>query len=565
MKKIVFKSAMMTLCLTLFLSGNYAQVSHGDATLNKNAEKGLYNGTYALDDGNIALFYESKAGLFAYVFDKNAKFLHEKTGADADALLGKIKTSEEQSELGAIPELKEDIMLNRMNLLGVSLLTRGKLYVNGDSKFIYGLEYDEKEKVKLKTDDIWKTTVIGSRSIMPHKTMKLVAPNGKTMMYTFSESGRNSSAPVSGAIQIAGVVVEKVSIKDPPPYNNNRLILFKTNGKNLDNVETNIHIMPHAMQPVGSGVNSRGNFVALVMPLNAPSTVSEQRKWVASDSDRMKLFIYEADENNQIVNETMMESPIGTVNYQLVSNKQNDFVIGTGNSKGRNWRLFYNGQDMNAIVIARLDGKGNVAALNFYEDNKFTSKVEQAGGGSVKTKFVNGPMFDEVSTLDNGNLFVFGSCDHYHHGLLLSASGELIKYILFPHEDLTKNSMFTYQMEARGNKVYVVITDQPHELTNEVQKSTSSHSNSYTAGGYRITTKTTTTKTTQRFEIYHVSSIHTIDGSNGKVMTSKLQDLYKGFNSLGNLPALFADDGIYFGGRPKADKGKQVAMVKFNY
>lgn len=565
MKKRSYYSLIFTLCLALVQIFTMAQTGFGDATLNKKAEKGLYSGAYTLDDGNLAIFWESKEGVFAYVFDSNAKFLHEETGSDAEALLSKIQLGEKQAEYSSIPELKEDILLNTMNLLGVSLLTRGRLYVNGDSKFVYGLEYEEKEKIKLKTDDIWKTTVIGCRSILPYKTMKLIAPNGKAIKYEFKEDGRTATAPVSGTIQIAGVVVEKVSIKDPPPYNNNRLIIFKASGKSLDDVETNIHIMPHAMQPVGSGVNSRGNFVALVMPVNAPSTVSEQRKWVASDSERMKLFAYEIDANNQVVNESVLQSPIGNVNYQLIHNRNSDFILGVGNSKSKNWRMFYNGQDMNAVVIAKLDDKGNITNQHFYEDKDFDSKVEVAGGGKIKTKFVNGPVFDAVLTLDNGNLFVFGNCDHYHHGLLIAANGELIKYLIFPHEDLTKNAMYTYQVEKRGDKVYVVLADQPHELTNAVQTSTSSHSNSYVAGGYRVTTKTTTTKTTQRFEIYHVSSLFAIDGNTGKTSATKIHDVYKNFNSLGNMPALFTNNGIYFAGRPKADKGKQVAMVKLSY
>jgi hypothetical protein len=98
-------------------------------------------------------------------------------------------------------------------------------------------------------------------------------------------------------------------------------------------------------------------------------------------------------------------------------------------------------------------------------------------------------------------------------------------------------------------------------LTNAVQSSVSSHSR--TSGNLRITTTTTTT--TQLLEVFHLSRLFTVDGANGKVETLVVDSLQKGLHTMGNTAALFAPDAIYFPGRIKANKGKEIVLVKVPY
>jgi hypothetical protein len=99
------------------------------------------------------------------------------------------------------------------------------------------------------------------------------------------KNGISAMAPYSGFIQSAGIITEKVSITNPPPYNNNRLVVFMAGGEPFTENHA-IHEMPHAMQGVGTGVTARGNFLVMTMPLNAPSTVKAQQALVAPEENR---------------------------------------------------------------------------------------------------------------------------------------------------------------------------------------------------------------------------------------------------------------------------------------
>ena len=112
----------------------------------------------------------------------------------------------------------------------------------------------------------------------------------------------------------------------------------------------------------------------------------------------------------------------------------------------------------------------------------------------------------------------------------------------------------------------MLLADQPHDLTNEKQTSTSSSSTTHSmGGGYQLKTTTSYTQTTQLFEIFHLSNVYVIDGSNGATRKIQLDDEVKKFHTLGNSPALFTDEGIYIPGRIKANKGKEVSLIKIDY
>src|SRR5690606_29751838 len=125
-----------------------------------------------------------------------------------------------------------------------------------------------------------------------------------------------------------------------------------------------------------------------------------------------------------------------------------------------------------------------------------------------------------------------------------------INYYIFPHLDPAENKIYTEQLHVKNNKIYVILADQPHALTNEKQTNTStSSSTSYMGGGYSMKTTTTHTETSQLFEIFHLTNVFVIDGNNGSAKKIDLSKEMKSFYSLGDTPALFTEDGIYIPGR----------------
>lgn len=551
-------------CVFLFITlFRLPAAAQGLTDMAKKAARGGYSGTYLLDNGNMVVFYQSQEGLYAYEFDAKGGFVGEYTDSEAEQVLARVKGDDSYTKLAGIQEVKSLDVMNVVLSWGALKLETGKLKLSSDKRFIYGFELEETGRRKLKAEDTWKTNYIGCRTIIPEnrKVYRFRGANGKHMMFDFGKRAASTMAPQDAAMQVAGVVVEKVSITNPSPHNMSRLVVFKAGGNDLQE-SSRVHVMPYSMQGVGSGVLANGNFGVMVMPLHAPSTYKPHKVLTAPETDRNNVYLYEVDADNKVVNEAVFKSDLRTVNFQVLAAGDRTFIIGTG-APGKNWRAFYSGQKMEGIVVSVLDEQGKVRQNRTYAGKDLSDKVQVAGtaGGKHNMKFTGGPVFYSSQKLDNGNVFIFGKSDGYHHGILVSDQGELISYYVFPHADLSKHGIYSEQLEVRGNKVYVVLTDQPNELNNDVKTSTSQ--SSHITGNYRITTTTTTT--TQSFEIFHISRLFVIDGTNGNSNGKWVHEVLKNANTIGNIPALFTAEGVFFPVRIKGPRGKALGMVRFSY
>jgi LysM repeat protein len=368
---------------------------------------------------------------------------------------------------------------------------------------------------------------------------------------------------VGGYLQSAGVITEKVSIKEPSPYNANRLVIFKI-GFN-DEETSNIHIMPLAMRGVGVGSDARDNMVVMTVPLNAPSTYSPHKQLNAKDEERRFLYLFRFDNNNNLIDEQKIKSDLVNINnYQTLVAHKKTYVIGTGSVGNKGFISSFPGQNTDALSIAVIDENGKLSPFKTFSGKELEGKLETNNVKPIM-KFIGGPNFYSVSELDNGNVFLFGKSDGWHHGVLLSSAGDLIKYYIFPHLDPTKNTIFTEQLHNTGKKIFILLADQPKELTNEKQTTTgSSTSTHYMGGGSALKTTTTTTTTTQLFEIFHLSNVYIIDGANGVIKKIQLDEEVKNFYTLSDVPAFFTNEGMYIPGRIKANKGKTVSLIKID-
>ena len=555
--------------LFLSVSTSHAQVKTSTADA-KTLKKAIYGGSYALANGNIGIFFQEKDELVAYEFNNQAQFVTTHNGSDAGNMLNKadhrenaVTTQPDISEIKPGMGLK---VLYTKESWGSLKLSNGLIYLSSTDKFINGFELEVKDTRKLKIEDAWRTTNIGARAIIPDdkKQYLFKARNGRRMSFDFTKTSTPPIVPHGGYLQAAGVITEKISIRNPSPHNANRLVIFKIG---FDEAETsNIHIMPYSMRGIGVGSDAQGNMTVMTVPLNAPSTYKPHKQLNAKDEEKSHLFLYRFDNNNNLVKEHKIKSDLNNVNnYQTLAAGNKTYLIGTGKAKGKGFISSYQGQNTDAVSIAILDEKGELSPFRTYSEKAFEEKLE-TNGSKPNMKFTGGPYFYSTSVLDNGNVFFLGRSDGWHHGLLLSASGELIKYYVFPHLDLAKHTIHTEQLHIRGDKIYLLLADQPHELTNEKQTSSSSSSSTHSmGGGYQLKTTTSYTQTTQLFEIFHLSNVYVIDGSNGTARKIQLDDEVKKFYTLGNTPALFTDEGIYIPGRIKANKGKEVSLIKIDY
>lgn len=546
-----------------------AQVKSGTAEVSKTLKKGVYGGMYSLTNGNMGVFFQEKDELAAYEFNANAQYVATHNGSEANALLNKADYKEstvaKQVNATEISSGKGLKIMYAKESWGSLKLVNGLVYLSSTDKFINGFELEEKDTRKLKIEGTWRTANIGARAIIPEdKTFyKFKAQNGRYMSFDFTQTSI-PFVPTSGYLQSAGVITEKVSITNPSEHNANRLVVFKI-GFN-DNETSNIHSMPYSMRGIGAGSDAQGNMTVLTVPLNAPSTYGPHKKLNAKDEERNYLYLYRFDNDNNLIDEQKIKSDLNNVNsYQTMVAGNKTYLIGTGKMGGKGFISSYPGQTTDGVSIAVLDENGKLSPFKTYSEKELQNKLETNGAKS-NMKFTGGPYFYSVSVLDNGNVFLMGKSDGWHHGVLLSASGELIKYYIFPHLDPAKNKIHTEQLHVKNNKIYILLADQPHELTNEKQTSTSSSSSTHSmGGGYALKTTTTSTQTRQLFEIFHLSNVFVIDGSTGSTKKIELNKEVKNFYTLGDTPALFTDEAIYIPGRIKANKGKEVSLIKIDY
>src|SRR5690606_26961425 len=286
---------------------------------------------------------------------------------------------------------------------------------------------------------------------------------------------------------------------------------------------------------VGVGNDAQGNMTVMTVPLNAPSTYKPHKALRAKDEERNDLYLYRFDNNNNLIDEQKIKSDLNNINhYQTIVAGDKTYLIGTGKVGEKGYISSYTGQKTDAISIAVLDESGKLSPFKTYSNSDLESKLE-INEAKSNMKFTGGPYFYSASVLNNGNIFFMGKSDGWHHGVLLTANGELIKYYLFPHLDAEKNIFYTEQLHIKDDKIYVLLADQPHELSNEKQTGTSSSSSIHTmGGGYSLKTTTTTTRTTQLFEIFHLSNIFVIDGNTGNTKKIELNKEVNSFYTLGN-------------------------------
>lgn len=544
------------LFLSLTIAGNLdAQVKSGTAEVSKSVKKGVYGGAYTLTNGNIGIFFQEKGELAAYEFDKNAQYVSTHHSVEANNLLENVDHGESSSQINLVEnEIEDGRGLNIMyakESWGSLKLVDGLLYLSSTEKFINGFELDDKDTRKLKIEGTWRTANIGARAIIPKdKTLfKFKAKNGRYILYDFTQAP--STINKYGFLQSAGIITEKISIKNPSEHNANRLVVYKVG---FDTAETsNIHVMPYSMRGIGAGSDAQGNMTVMTVPLNAPSTYGPHRKLNAKDEERSYLYLYRFDNDNNLLDEQKIKSDLGNVNsYQTVASGNKTYLIGTGKTSGKGFISSYPGQKTDGVSIAVLDENGKLSPFKTYSEEDLESKLETNGEKS-NMKFAWGPFFYSASVLDNGNVFLLGKSAGWHHGVLLSEKDELIKYYIFPHLEPEKYAAHTEQLYIKNNKIYLLLADQPHELTNEKKKTTSSHGN------------IESTTTSQLFEIFHVSNVFIVDGSSGNTKKIELKEELKNFYTLGINPAMFAKDAIYIPGRIKANKGKEVSLIKIDY
>jgi len=561
MKHFKRSAKALLLCVAIlsfyFTSAQMKIIQSGSADLSKDASKGRFAGTYVKPDGSAELFYLTSDGVYGYNFSADGKFQGESSGNSVMTDLTTMQSAQTQtSDLDGLPVFKGDVIMGSNTWTGNLVVKTGELYLNTSDKFIYGPDFEEKETIKPKVDETWMSKQIGYRSYSPHKKVILTDGNGKQMLFTFPESGKFVVASADGgSIQGAGVVVEKVSIKNPSPNAQNTLAVFSIPGNDPYLMSTNVIYTPYSQGGIGTGLTSFGGFAVMVMPINAPSTYKPHKRLRPPEDKRMNLFVYRLNKENQVVDSVNFHSTASAVDFQYICDEESktDAIFGFGNDKKAKWRWGFAGMELNVMQFVKLKENGQIDFHKTYLEDEINNKIIVPGSknNKVNLKLPDTPVWDWVKKLDNGNYLFYGQSRYAEMAFLTDANGQLIHFYLMPVYDASSN--LGTQVEIRGNDIYLAIYYQPYDLTNTIQSETST------------TPYSITTKTTQLFEIYHLTKLVKIDGTTGDVQQIELGEAGKKYYTMYNQPVIFAEDAIYVPGRAKAPKGKEIFLEKVSY
>jgi len=536
------------------------------AGISKDAKKGRFAGTYVRPDGSAELFFLSSDGPYGYKFSSEGKFTGESQGDQVALDFFTMQDAESQTkDFVDLPVFDGPILMGSSTWTGNLAVKTGRLYLDATEKFNYGVGWDEDETIKPKLDNTWMSKLIGYRSYVPNKKVILKAYKHKSA-FTFPEIGRAVVAPIEGgSIQAAGVVVEKVSIRNPSPNGQNTIAVFSLSGSNLENMTSNVIITPYSQMAMGVGKTTFDGMAIMVIPVNAPSTYAPHKRLRPPEEKRLNLFVYRVNKENQVVDSVNFHSTSSVVTFQYLTDVDNtsDIIFGFGNDKSTKWRWAYGGMQLNVMQFVKLDDQGKVEFHKTYGEDEIESKLIVPGAkkNKMKLKFNKCPEWFWVKQLENGNYFFSGHADGLSMAMLTDNQGNLIHLYTIPHLDPEKNAWLGSDFKIRGNNVYLVLWDQPYEFSNAAKTETSSS----TFGGPYVSTTITTTRTKQMFEIYHITQLIKFDGSNGDAQHMWLGDQGKDYYTMHNKPVIFAEDAMYAPGKPKGPKGKEIYLTKISY
>lgn len=538
------------------------------AEISKDAKKGLFAGTFVNPNGSAELFFFSSDGPYGYIFSPEGKFTGESQGGQVVTDMLTMQNAVSQDEVYEnLPRVEEmDIIRGSSTWTGNLAVKTGKIYLDATEKFNYGVGLDEGQVMKPKLDDTWMSKLIGYRSYSPYQEIVLTAYNKHQRLFKFPESGKYVYAPVDGgSIQAAGVVVEKISIRNPSSNNQNTIAVFSLSGPKLENMTSNVILTPYSMQPMGVGKSTNDGMAIMVMPVNAPSTYKPHKRLRPEEGKRLDLFVYRVNSENEVIDSVNFASTSSAVTFQYLTDVDNksDLIIGFGNDKNTKWRWPFAGMQLNVIQFIRLDDNGQVDIHKTYTEDEIDSKLIVPGSkkNKFKLKFYNSPEWYWVKQLDNGNYFFWGHADNSSLAMMTDGQGNLIHIYGIERQDPEKNTPLGSDYKIRGNDVYMAIWDQPKEFSNAVKTETCSH----TYGGPYVSTTITSTKTKQMFEIYHITQLIKFDGSDGNTQQIWLGEEGKDFYTMHNKPVIFAEDAMYVPGKPKGPKGKEIYLTKISY
>ncbi len=557
-------SLFLSVLITGHVFGQELKFSHlTNTSLDKEAsKKGRYAGTYLQGNKAIVHYFmaSKKEGLqmFTYAFDNALKF-------DGFTDLFVTKEQAEKEYNWYIPKEKMDKAAsgNERFLLATRTFGSGMKISFGhiQKNYMQGIfvdwDFEEEGKLKPKTDGIWRIIPSGYKTTSDYT--KLSTAYG--FHQDLKKSGFPLLAPSNARLIAAGIIQEKVSIKNPAPTLGNRVGVLAIENETFDDSKFEIYYLPYSGLVMASGLGQEDNLSVLYAPLNAPSTLKSHRKYLWKNK-KNHFTLMRFNDALGLVDSVSFQSELMWGKFSIHNAKGSSIISGMGKVDFDGWARnadMIGLKKMNGIQLTKIKD-GQLIFSNLWHEDDLEAKLVVPEGEKEKYEMhIHHTGIKEVIHLPNGDDFLLGQSPMETYALQISSAGELKAFYRIGRIDEKKSKQYNYQMMIKGDDVYLVINEQPFEFSNETQVS---ESTSTFVGAY-VTTSVSTTTVKRLNEVFVQSQLVRINTANQSMSNTLIID-GKEFYSMGSYPALFTEDAIIFTGREKGPKGKVIHIGRID-
>ncbi|MCB0771385.1 MAG: hypothetical protein KDC00_13375 [Flavobacteriales bacterium] len=428
-------------------------------------------------------------------------------------------------------------------------LWRGHMQKNYVMGVYTGMNFVEEESVKPKAGDIWRITPGGFKSLSDVDAMA----TEYGFYQDLQQYGNPLLMPANATLLAAGVVTEKVKLSTDQEFNANRVAVLSLNGMDFENIPYDMYILPYTAQTVASGLGQNGDLCSLFAPLNGPTTLASLKHLYWNDNkDHFTVMRFGDDRTLQ--DSVSFKSKMLWGDYDILNDKVSTYLVGKGKAEHDGW---YNGLQytkMTGMQVTRIkDGK--VLYNTFISEDDLESKLVVPAGEKAKLDwYMAKSHFKEVIDMPNGDVIILGNSPAQAFALQLSSTGEFKALHFIPMMGKEgETGVVNYQAMIKGDDLILVVNQFPIEFTTDAQFETT------TAKGYYTTFTTTTVKKLN--EVYLQSQVVRIKPRTAS-MSNALQLDGKDWYPMGSFPAMFTTDAIYFTGRDKGPKGKEIFVAQ---
>lgn len=533
-----------------------------EVELSKASKNGRYAGTYFDDDIFTVLYLTStkKEGVQLDQYQFNSSLIYSDM---KDVFVDDAQASKDFGWYMPKRKVEKVDPDNQKFIQGTSAFGGGmKIFLGSLQKQYYmniytGEKFIEEQSLKPKTGDIWRILPSGFKS-----TTKIDAINTDNGFYReLPKYGNPLLAPANSPLLAAGIITEKVSLKGPWLYSQNRVAILAIDGNNFDDSRYNIYPLPYTAQTMGSGLGQDNLLTVLFAPLNGPTNIKSLQHFLWKDK-KNHFTLMRFSDNYELVDSVSFISKLMWGRFQILDGNNSTFVFGLGKASHNGWA-----RNAMAITLKKTEDiqvskfkDGELLFSNLYSGDLLESKLVIPQGDKFKNDFTppNKEHATQIISLPNGDDLAIFMTGLGYYLLQTSPTGELMALYRIPRlEKKVASNLYNYQIHFKGDDLILVMNEQPFEFSNAAKINSSSTRLANGAG----TLKTTTIKKLN--EVFLQSHIVRINTKNHTIGNRLVID-GKEFYTIGSFPAIFTENAIYFTGRNKGPKGKVLSIARID-